>query len=169
MLESKSICPSCMEGKKSREHIVKIVEHRATRPLALVHINLCGMIHPVSLGGVHYFISFTYDFSYFTWLYILKQKSKALQLFKNFCAKVEFQFIPLKLLALHNNRGGKYFSRYFLIFCIEASISHELNQAYTPSHNGVLECKNFTFFEKARRWWLMHKPPCFFGLMWLTL
>jgi hypothetical protein len=72
MLESKSICPSCMEGKKSHRHIVKIVEHRATCPLALVHTNLCGMIHHVSPCGVHYFISFTYDFNYFTWLYFLK-------------------------------------------------------------------------------------------------
>jgi hypothetical protein len=69
-----------MEGKlQSREHIVKIVEHYATSPLALVHT--CGMIHFASFGGAHYFISFTDDFSRFTWLYFLKKKSEALQTF----------------------------------------------------------------------------------------
>lgn len=87
LLESKSICSSCMEGKKSCERIIKIVEHHATCPLALVHTYICGMIHPTFLGGVHYFISFTNDFSCFTWLYFLKQKSKTLQAFKNSCAK----------------------------------------------------------------------------------
>jgi hypothetical protein len=63
-----------MEGKKSCEHIIKIVEHNAVGLFALVHTNFYGMIHPTSLGGAHYFISFTNDFSCFTWLYFLKQK-----------------------------------------------------------------------------------------------
>jgi len=80
--------------------MVKIIGYCATTSLALIHIDLCGMIHLASLGGVHYFISFIDDFSHFTWLYFLKQKSKALQAFKNFCAKLELQFIPFKLLVL---------------------------------------------------------------------
>ncbi len=149
LLESKSIRPSCMEGKKSCECIIKIAKHRVTCPLALVHTNLCGMIHLASLGGTHYFISFTNDFSCFTWLYFLKQKFETLQAFKNFCAKVGFQFIPLKLLLLRNDRGGEYVSRDFFTFCTEAGITHELTQAYTPSYNGVSECKNCTLFENV--------------------
>jgi hypothetical protein len=91
----------------------------------LVHTNLCGMIHLASLGGARYFISFTNDFSCFTWLYFLKQKFEALQAFKTFCANIEFQFTPLKLFLLHNDCGGKYLSRDFLTFCTEASITHE--------------------------------------------
>jgi len=41
-------------------------------------------------------------------------------------------------------------SRDFLTFCTEVNITHELIQAYTPSHNGVLERKNCTFFDKVR-------------------
>jgi hypothetical protein len=67
-----------MEGKKSHECIIKIVEHNAIGMLALVHTNLCGMIHLASLGGAHYFISFTNDFSRFTWLYFLKQKFESI-------------------------------------------------------------------------------------------
>jgi histone deacetylase 1/2 len=107
------------------------------------------MIHLASLGGVHYFISFIDDFSHFTWLYFLKQKSKALQAFKNFCAKLELQFIPFKLLALCSDCGGKYVSRDFLTFSTKVGITHELIQAYTPSHNEVSKCKNCTFFEKV--------------------
>jgi histone deacetylase 1/2 len=108
------------------------------------------MIRFASLGGVHYFISFIDNFSHFTWLYFLKQKSKTLQAFKNFCAKVEFQFIPLKLLALCNDYGGEYVSRDFFTFCTEIGITHELIQAYTPRHNGFSKRKNHTFLEKTR-------------------
>jgi hypothetical protein len=108
------------------------------------------MIRFASLGGVHYFISFIDNFSHFTWLYFLKQKSEALQAFKNFCAKVELQFIPFKLLGLCSDCGREYVSRDFFTFCIEISITHELIQAYTPSHNGVSKCKNCTFLEKVR-------------------
>jgi hypothetical protein len=148
--ESKSICPSYMEGKlQSRHHIVKIVERYATSLLALVHTNLCGMIHLAPLGGAPYFISFIDDFSCFTWLHFLKQKSETLQTFKKMCAKVEVQFIPLKLLALCSGRGRKYVLGDFFTFCTKIGITHELTQAYTPSHNGVSEQKNHTFFKKA--------------------
>jgi hypothetical protein len=107
------------------------------------------MIRLASLGGVHYFISFIDDFSHFTWIYFLKQKSKALQAFKNFCTKLELQFIPFKLLVLCSDCRGKYVSRDFLTFCSDVGITHELIQAYTPSHNGVSKCKNYTFLEKV--------------------
>jgi hypothetical protein len=120
------------------------------------------MIHFASFVGAHYFISFTDDFSHFTWLYFLKQKSEALQTLKKICAKVEFQFIPLKLLALCSNCRGEYVLGDFFTFCIKVSITHELTQVYTPSHNGISKQKNRTFLEKAH---LMHKPLGFFGLM----
>jgi len=106
LMENNSICPSYMEGKQSCESIIKIAERCAISSFALVHINLCGMIHFVSLGGADYLISFIDDFSHFTWLYFLKKKFEALQTFKNFCAKVELQFIPLKLLVLCSDCWG---------------------------------------------------------------
>jgi rRNA maturation protein Nop10 len=81
--------------------------------------------------------------------YFLKEKSQGLYTFKNICAKVEFSYTPLKLSALCNNQGGEYVSREFLVFCIEASITHELTQAYISSHNGVSKCKNYTLLEKV--------------------
>jgi hypothetical protein len=79
----------------------------------------------------------------------LKEKSQGLYAFKNFFAKVEFLFTHLKLLALCNNQGGKYVSRYFLVFCIEVNITHELAQVYTSSHNIVSKCKKCTLLEKV--------------------
>ena len=55
MPESTKICESCQEGKQSRERIIKHTHRRATVPFALVHSDLCGIIHPTSLGGAHYF------------------------------------------------------------------------------------------------------------------
>jgi hypothetical protein len=77
----------------------------------------------------------------------LKQKSKTLQAFKNFCAKVELQLIPLKLLVF-NDHGGEYVLGDFFTFCIKVNITHELIQAYTLGHNGVSKQKNRTFMRR---------------------
>jgi hypothetical protein len=150
-----------MEGKQSHECTIKIVEPCATSPLVFVHIDFCGMIHLAYLGGAHYFISFTNDFRCFTWLYFLKQKFETLQAFKKNCAKVELQFIPFKLLAIHNNYEGEYVSGDFLTFCIKVSITHELIQAYTASHNGISEQNNCTLLEKARSMVVDAQNPMF--------
>lgn len=96
-----------------------------------------------------YFISFINDFIHFTWPYLLKEWSQGWYAFKIFFAKVEFLCTILKLLVLCNNQGGKYVSRNFLVFCIQASITHELAQVHTSSHNGVSKCKNCTLLEKV--------------------
>jgi hypothetical protein len=80
---------------------------------------------------------------------LLEQKFEALQTCKKFCAKVELQFIPLKLLVLCNDHEGEYVLRDFFTFCTKVGITHELTQAYIPSHNGVLEQKNRTHLKKA--------------------
>jgi len=96
----------------------------------------------------------------------LKEKSQGLYAFKNFCAKVEFLFTPLKLLVLCNNQGGEYVSReFFFFFCIEANITHKLTQAYRSSHNGVLKCKNYTLKKFHSMVVNAHIPK----LMWLAL
>ncbi len=74
---------------------------------------------------------------------------------------MEFQFIPLKLLVLCNDHEGEHVLRYFFTFCTKVGITHELTQAYIPSHNGVLEQKNRTLFEKAHLMVLDAQTPRF--------
>lgn len=67
-------CEACASGKfcqtRNRDS-----DARAKAPLALVHTDLAGPIHPVSRGGHRYALSFTDDYSSAIFVYFLKNKS----------------------------------------------------------------------------------------------
>lgn len=64
--------------------MVKKREHSTSKPLELVHTNLCGPTRTKSLQGDSYFILFIDDFTRMAWVYFLKEKSEAFNKFKAF-------------------------------------------------------------------------------------
>jgi hypothetical protein len=82
-------CVDCLTDKKYRYAIPKQVVWRATKKLELVHSDICGPINPRSNGGNRYFITFSDDYSRNTWIYFLKEKYSALDIFKQFKMMVE--------------------------------------------------------------------------------
>jgi transposase InsO family protein len=146
---SDRICESCISGKQSRERARRTTERRATRPLALIHADLCGDIKPSSLGGSSYFASFTDDFSRFCFLKFLRRKSDTLEAFKVFKAWIE-NLLQRQIGGLRSDRGGEFLSNEFSVFLDLHGIGRELTEAYTPRQNGVAERKNRTLLEKGR-------------------
>lgn len=55
-----------------------------TRPLELVHTNLCGPFPVPSLSQNRYFITFIDDFTCYSWIYFLQYKSEAITKFQQF-------------------------------------------------------------------------------------
>lgn len=80
------LCEACMVGKQHVQSIPKQSSWRASKPLQLVHSDLCGPIKPASNSNKRYFISFIDDFSRKTWIYFLNENSDAFSVFKNFKA-----------------------------------------------------------------------------------
>lgn len=157
----KSLCPSCQTGKQHRSRIPKPVAERhprtrataeavrTTKPLELVHTDLCGPLSTKSLSGSRYVLTITDDFSRFTWLFFLKSKDETLPKFKQFRTMIELQG-GFRIKAIRSDRGGEYTSREFQIFCDELGIMRQFTQAHTPHQNGVAERKNRSLLEKAR-------------------
>jgi hypothetical protein len=58
-------------------------------------------------GHKKYYVSFIDDYSKFTWLYLLRSKSKGLKYFLEFQRLVERQF-DRKILAIQSDWGGEY-------------------------------------------------------------
>ncbi|GAU27929.1 hypothetical protein TSUD_160240 [Trifolium subterraneum] len=142
-------CTDCLMGKQHREVIPKQAKWRATAKLQLIHYDICGPINPSSNGGKRYFLTFTDDFSRKTWVYILKEKSKAFATFKNFKAMVELES-GCMIQSLRTYRGGEFTSSAFNEFCISEGIKRQLTTAYTPQQNGVSERKNRTLLNIVR-------------------
>ena len=100
------ICEGCIIEKHSRASFPKKSFHQARRLLELIHTDIYGPITPASFGGRHYFLTFIDDFNRKIWVYLLKEKREALEIFKKFKALVENQ-TGCKIKALRSNRGGE--------------------------------------------------------------
>ena len=77
------ICESRTLGKQKRAPFHSGRSWRAVDPLHLVHTDICGPIEPASSGGNKYFITFIDDFSRKLWVYFMKEKSIAFNIFKS--------------------------------------------------------------------------------------
>lgn len=106
-------------------------------------------MHTRSIGGNQYLLTFIYDYTKKTWVYLLKQKSEVFECFHKYKALVEKQSGHyIKFLRI--NRGGEYISNYFLHFFREHGIHKKFTTRYTPQRNGVVERKDRTIMEMAR-------------------
>ncbi|KAL4568673.1 hypothetical protein LXL04_024288 [Taraxacum kok-saghyz] len=77
------------------------------------------------------------------WVYLLTEKSQALESFKDFKAKVETETGKL-VKCLRTDRGGEYLSNDFTEFCRKHGIKRQLTTSFMPQQNGVVERKNRT-------------------------
>ena len=83
-----SLCESCLEGKMTkRSFSAKGV--LATIPLELVHTDVCGPINVQARGGYEYFITFTNDYSRYSYIYLIRHKSEALEKFREYRAETK--------------------------------------------------------------------------------
>ena len=77
-------CEACILGKQHRLPFNSRNSRRARYPLKLVHTNLVGPMQVTSIGGSTYFMTFIDDFNRRTWVYFLKNNSKAFDKFLEF-------------------------------------------------------------------------------------
>jgi hypothetical protein len=84
-------CTTCLLGKQPRDSFKNHLPMRASEVLNVVHSDICGPIDVLSTGGNKYFITFVDEFSRMTWLYHIKVKSDAFDVFRRFNALVEKQ------------------------------------------------------------------------------
>ena len=143
-----NICKHCQLGKQKRESF-KTKEHSSSKPLELVHTDLCGPMRTKSLQGDSYFMLFVDDFTRMCWVFFLKEKSEAFQIFKTFKILVENE-IGKKLKCLRSDNGCEFTSKEFNFFCENHGIKRQVSATRTPQQNGMVERRNRTIQEAAR-------------------
>ena len=95
---------ACQMGKVHKLHF-PYTDTKTTQILELMHTDLWGPSPILSRDGYQYYISFVNDFSRYTWIYPLKFKSYALEVFKLFKLQVENQFTTT-IKTLQSDWGG---------------------------------------------------------------
>jgi hypothetical protein len=77
----------------------------STRVLEIIHTDICGPFLVRTVDGFNSFITFTDDYSRYGYIYPIKERSVALDKFKQFKAEVENQH-DLKIKIVRSDRGG---------------------------------------------------------------
>src|SRR6266536_1937309 len=111
------------------------------RPLELIHMDLFGPNAYKSLDGNSFGLVIVDDFSRFTWVFFLDDKSQVHKIFKNFAIKAQNQF-EVKIKKVQSDNGMEFKNANVDTFIDEEGISHEFSATYTPQQNGVVERKN---------------------------
>ena len=108
-----------------------MANYRASKPLDLVHADLCGQIRPKTLGGKNYFPLIVDDYSRYMWVELLTTKDEAFKCFKRVKALEETERGG-KLRAFRSDRGGEFNSIEFKEYYDEHGVKHYTTTPYTP-------------------------------------
>ena len=142
-IDFKHKCEVCVEAKMAKPPFHSI--ERNTEPLDLIHSDICDLKFVQTIGRKRYFITFIDDCTRYCYVYLLRSKDEALDVFKHYKNEVENQ-LSKNIKAIKSDRGGEYDAP-FGEFCSEHGIIHQTIAPYSPQSNSVAECKNLTLKE----------------------
>ena len=94
---------------------------------------------PVFVWRQKYYVSFIDDFSKFSWIYLLKNKSDVFKKFRLFQAHVERLFDP-KIISMQTDWGGEY--QRLSSFFERIGITHHVSCPHAHQQNGSAERKH---------------------------
>lgn len=80
-INDKKTCEICIQAKMVKKSFPKV--ERTSELLELVHSDTCELNGLLTRGGNRYFITFIDDFSRYTYVYLIRNKNQAFQMFKN--------------------------------------------------------------------------------------
>jgi hypothetical protein len=121
-------------------------------------MDLFGPIAYVSIGGNKYGLVIVDDFSRYTWVYFLQDKSEAQRVIKKFIRRAQNE-LELKIKNIRSDNGSEFWNLNVEEYFDEEGIKHELSAPYTPQQNGIVERKNRTLIEMARTMLDEYKTP----------
>jgi transposase InsO family protein len=156
--EKDRICSACQAEKQVGVHHPHKNILMTERPLELLHIDLFDLIAYISIGGSKYCLVIVDDYSRFTWVFFLQEKSQTQESLKRFLRQAQNEF-GLRIKKIRSDNGTKFKNSQIVGFLEEEGIKHEFSSPYTPQQNGVVERKNRTLLDMARTMLDEYKTP----------
>lgn len=108
-------------------------------PLQLIYSDIWGPSPIPSINGSKYYIHHIDAHSKYTWIYLLQNKSQALQTFVHFKTHIE-NLTGYKIKSLQKDNGKEYVA--FSKFLETHGIQHRFSCPYIHKQNGSVERKH---------------------------
>jgi transposase InsO family protein len=102
-----------------------------SRPLELLHMDLFRPTTYASVGGNLYCLVIVDDYSRYTWVFFLQEKSEVASIFKKFAKKAQNEF-ECKIKKIRSDNGKEFDNTNIHEYCDEVGIKHEDSTTYTP-------------------------------------
>ena len=112
-------------------------------------MDLFGPVAYISIGGNKYGLVIVDDFSRFTWVFFVHDKSEVKDVLKTFIRRAQNEY-DVKIKKIRSDNGSEFKNTQVEEFLDEEGIKHEFSAPYSPQQNGVAERKNRTLIEMAR-------------------
>jgi hypothetical protein len=150
-------CIDCIKGKYAKQ-VKKGEAKRSAGVLEIIHTDIYDPFSVKSVDRFDSFITFTDDFSCYGYIYLIKERSEALDKFKIFKTEVENQH-NIKIKLVRSDRGGEYYGRHtpygqvpgpFARFLQENGIVAQYSMSGDPQQNRVAERRNRTLMDIMR-------------------
>jgi transposase InsO family protein len=120
-----------------------------TGPLKMLHMDLFGPVTYISIGGNKYDLVIIDDYSRFTWVFFLQDKSETEEMLKKFLRMPQNEF-DAKVKKIRSDNDTEFKNNQVQDFLYEEDIKHVFSAPYSPQQNGVAKRKNCTLIEMTR-------------------
>jgi hypothetical protein len=121
-------------------------------------MDLFGPIAYISIGGSKYCLVIVDDYSRFTWVFFLQEKSQTQETLKGFLRWAQNEF-GVRIKKIRSDNGTEFKNSQIEGFLEDEGIKHEFYSPYTPQQNGVVERKNITLLDMVRTMLDEYKTP----------
>jgi transposase InsO family protein len=105
--EKDRVCSACQVGEQVGAHHPHKNIMTTDRPLELLHMDLFGPITYISIGGSKYYLIIVDDYSRFTWVFFLQEKSQAQETLKGFLRRAQNEF-GLRINKIRSDNGTDF-------------------------------------------------------------
>lgn len=154
------LCDECALAKSNRLPF-KSATTKTTRPLELIHTDTSGHIRVPNRQNITSFVTFTDDYSRYSFVYFLHGKNELLDVFKRFKTMIESK-LELKIKAIKSDSGTEYRNAGFIDFCTQNGVELRRTMVKTPEQNGIAERLNRSIKEGATTLLLQSNLPVSF-------
>lgn len=141
-------CSACLQGKGKRLPSPPS-SMRSCEPNGILHVDLCGPITPLSVGGKAYMCTIYDDYTCKLAAYFLRHKSEAADAILNHIALVERK-TSSKVKILRSDGGGEFCSNDFEGKMVKAGIEHVKTPPDAHTQNGRVERAHYTIMSLVR-------------------
>lgn len=144
-INTQHLCDSCQLGKLSRLPFSRC-EHSSTGSFEKIHCDLWGPSPVLSMGNFKYYACFVDDFSKYTWIVPMRNKSDFYDVYIAFEKYVLRQFNK-QIKNFHSDGGGEFINTKLSTYFLSTGIVHQVSAPYTPEQTGMVERRHRTIRE----------------------